>query len=98
MEDIIAVNTGAGKHKITLESRKICRVSGVSDVLSFDENAVLLETVDGMLMIKGEGLHVSRLNLDKGEADIDGKTDSFVYSERSSLAKKGEGLLTRLFS
>ena len=48
-------------------------------------------------MIKGEGLHVSRINLDKGEADIDGKADSFVYSERTSLAKKGEGLLTRLF-
>ncbi len=97
MEDITVVNA-AGKHRISLEGRKQCKVSGVTDVLSFDENAVLLETVDGMLLIKGEGLHVSRINLDKGETDIEGKTDSFAYSERSSLAKKGEGLLTRLFS
>lgn len=97
MEDITVVNA-AGKHRISLESRKQCKVSGVTDVLSFDENAVLLETVDGMLLIKGEGLHVSRINLDKGETDIEGKTDSFSYSERNSLAKKGEGLLTRLFS
>ena len=88
MEDI-TVNTAAGRHRITLDGRKQCKVTGVTDVLSFDEGAVLLETVDGMLMIKGEGLH--------GEADIDGKADSFVYSERTSLAKKGEGLLTRLF-
>ena len=94
MEDI-TVNTAAGRHRITLDGRKQCKVTGVTDVLSFDEGAVLLETVDGMLMIKGEGLHVSRINLDKGEADIDGK--AFVYSERTSLAKKGEGLLTRLF-
>ena len=77
MEDI-TVNTAAGRHRITLDGRKQCKVTGVTDVLSFDEGAVLLETVDGMLMIKGEGLHVSRINLDKGEADIDGKADSFV--------------------
>lgn len=98
MEDITAAKANTGKHRITLESRRQCRISGVLDVHSFDENAVHLETVDGMLMIKGEGLHVSRLNLEKGEADIDGKTDSFAYSERSSLAKKSEGLLARLFS
>lgn len=97
MENITAVNTTIGKHRLSLESRRQCRLTGVSDVLSFDEKEVLLETVEGMLMIKGEGLHVSRINLEQGEADIEGKTDSFVYSERSSLAKKGEGLLTRLF-
>lgn len=73
-------------------------MTGVVEVHSFDENAVLLETVDGMVTIKGTGLHVSRLNLDKGEADVDGKVDSLTYSDRTTLAKKGEGLLTRLFS
>ena len=50
MEDI-TVNTAAGRHRITLDGRKQCKVTGVTDVLSFDEGAVLLETVDGMLMI-----------------------------------------------
>lgn len=91
-------NTNAGKHRISLDQRRDCKMTGVVEVHSFDENTVLLETVDGMVTIKGSGLHVSRLNLDKGEADVDGKVDALLYSDRTTLAKKGEGLLTRLFS
>jgi len=90
--------TGAGRHNLTLEGRKQCRVSGVLQVISFDEKSILLETCDGILTIKGDGLHVGRLDLERGEADMEGRTDSFAYSEKTSLAKKGEGLLTRLFS
>lgn len=91
-------NTNVGKHRISLDQRRDCKMTGVVEVHSFDENTVLLETVDGMVTIKGSGLHVSRLNLDKGEADVDGKVDALLYSDRTTLAKKGEGLLTRLFS
>lgn len=97
MEDITGKVGSSGKHRMFLESRKSCKLHGVVDVLSFDENAVLLETVDGMLMIRGAELHVSRLSLEKGEVDIDGRVDSFTYTEKTSFAKKGEGLLTRLF-
>ena len=91
-------NTGVGKHRLSLDQRRECKITGVVEVQSFDENAILLETVDGMITIKGNGLHVSRLNLDKGEADVDGMVDSLVYADKTTLAKKGEGLLTRLFS
>ena len=97
MEDITGRGSGSGKHTMLLDSRKCCRLQGVVDALSFDENAVLLETVDGMLMIRGAELHVSKLSLEKGEVDVDGRIDSFVYTEKTSFAKKGEGLLTRLF-
>ena len=86
-----------GKHSFRMEQRHDCKITGVVEVHSFDESTILLETVDGMLTIKGENLHVSRLNLEKGEADVDGKVNSLVYSDKSTLAKKGEGLLTRLF-
>lgn len=86
-----------GRHRLLLESRKSCKLHGIVDVLSFDENAVLLETVDGMLAIKGAELHVSRLSLEKGEVDVEGRVDSFGYTEKTSFAKKGEGLLARLF-
>ena len=89
---------GVGKHRISLEQRRECKITGVVEVQSFDENTILLETVEGMLTIKGNGLHVSRLNLDKGEADVEGLVDSLVYTDKKTLAKKGEGLLTRLFS
>ena len=88
---------GIGKHRLTMEQRRECKLTGVVDVQSFDENTILMETVDGMLTIRGTNLHVGRLNLEKGEADVDGTVDSLVYSDKNTLAKKGEGLLTRLF-
>ena len=84
-------------HKIVVTSRKTALITGVLDVLSFDPGEVLLETELGMLMLKGEELHVNRLNLEKGEVDIDGRTDSFVYSERNAYKKDGESLLKKLF-
>ena len=66
-------------------------------VLSFDIHEILLETEQGMLMIKGDELHVSRLTLEKGEVDIDGRIDSFTYSDAGSPGHKNESLLSRLF-
>ncbi|MDE6220542.1 MAG: sporulation protein YabP [Lachnospiraceae bacterium] len=88
---------GIGKHRFSMEQRRECKITGVVEVQSFDENNILMETVDGMLAIKGTNLHVGRLNLEKGEADVDGKVDSLAYFDKNTLAKKGEGLLTRLF-
>ena len=48
-------------------------------------------------MIKGDELHVSRLTLEKGEVDIDGRIDSFTYSDAGSSGHKNESLLSRLF-
>lgn len=89
--------TMESKHKFSMEQRRDCKVTGVVEVHSFDENNILMETVDGMLTIKGSSLHVERLDLEKGEADVDGKVDSLAYADKNTLAKKGEGLLTRLF-
>ena len=75
----------------------MCNITGVCDVLSFDVAEVLLETEQGMLMIKGNDLHVSRLMLDKGEVDVDGKIDSLTYSESAGYGAKGESLFARLF-
>lgn len=85
-------------HKLTLNNRRSCTVTGVVDVLSFDVSEIMLETDQGMLMIKGNELHVNRLTLEKGEVDIDGKIDSLTYSEAgSSYGSKGESLLSKLF-
>lgn len=95
MEELNSVNKRV--HKLMLNNRRTCNLSGISDVLSFDENEIILETDQGMLMIKGSDLHVNRIMLDKGEVDIDGKFDSFTYSEQTSMSAKGESLLARLF-
>ena len=94
MEDL---NSSTRTHKVTMTNRRSCTVNGVNDVLSFDIHEILLETEQGMLMIKGDDLHVNRLTLEKGEVDVDGKIDSFTYSDVSGSGHKNESLLSKLF-
>ena len=54
-------------------------MTGVLDVLSFNLNEILLETEQGMLMVRGTDLHVNRVNLEKGEIDLSGNIDSISY-------------------
>lgn len=85
-------------HKLIVNNRKTSMVTGVLDVLSFDLNEILLETEQGMLMVKGTDLHVNRLNLEKGEVDLSGNIDSIAYSSvQPSKGKTGEGFIARLF-
>lgn len=83
----------SGRHTLTMEEREKIRMSGVIDVLSFDEEGVMLETTCGLLMLKGTGLHVGKLDLDAGEVTVDGMVDSINYSdgafgEKHSILKK----------
>lgn len=94
MEDL---NSSTRMHKMTMTNRKSCTINGVKDVLSFDIHEILLETEQGMLMIKGNDLHVSRLTLEKGEVDVDGRIDSLTYSDAAGAGHKSESLLTKLF-
>ena len=63
---------------------------------SFNESEILLETEAGRLSVKGELLHVRRLNLEKGEADIEGKINSLTYLSKKTENKE-ESLLKRMF-
>ena len=84
-------------HKLTLENRGAGPITGIREVVSFDENQVVLDTDLGLLTVKGKDLHVSRLTLEKGEVDLDGTIDSLNYSSNEALRKSGESLFTRLF-
>ena len=82
-------------HRLVINNRKTGTVTGVLDVLSLNE--ILLETEQGMLMVKGTDMHVNRLNLEKGEVDLAGNIDNISYSDIHSGAKAGENLLSKLF-
>lgn len=84
-------------HKLVVNNRKTSMVTGVLDVLSFDLNEVLLETEQGLLMVKGTDLHVNRLTLEKGEVDLAGNINSVSYSETGAQQKQGEKLISKLF-
>ena len=90
----MAENDGAQMHSILLEEREKLRVTGVSDVQSFDEEQVLLETGKGMLIVRGQGLHVEKLQLDAGETVVRGESSLLEYDD--SVPPRG-GVLRRQF-
>ena len=81
---------------IVIENRKKLSVSGVKDVLSFDDQIVILETELGLLTVKGENLRINKLSLDTSEVTIDGTIYQLAYSEKDSMEKDG-GFLGKIF-
>ena len=74
-------------HRLELDERHRLSVTGVSEVLSFDENEVIMNTTLGLLTVEGEQLHVEKLSLDIGELTLEGTVDSLQYSRGGQ--KKG---------
>lgn len=75
-------------HRIDLLDRARLQVSGVREVISFDEDTVLLRTVCGTMKIEGSAMHVSALNVDRGELILDGRVDGISY-EGDGAEKSG---------
>lgn len=80
-------------HHILLEGRANLTVSGVEEVESFDENAIVMATGKGTLVVRGEGLHIEKLSLDGGDLKVEGTVDSLTYEDDGR--EKG-GFLSRL--
>lgn len=89
--------TGKTTHRLQLTDRSRGTITGIRDVNSFDEKEISLVSDAGVLSVKGENLHVTRLDLEKQEVDIAGKVDSLIYSQGIAKTKGGEGILKRLF-
>lgn len=68
------------RHEMQMTDRGLLRLTGVVSVESSEEEKILLKTVMGPLAIAGEGLHIRRLDLDSGSAEIGGRVDSFSYA------------------
>lgn len=80
-------------HQVMLEERRCLTLTGVSDVDSFDETTVVVYTDMGELTVKGEGLHIGRLNVESGDLRVEGHIQSLTYAEP---AERG-GFFRRLF-
>ncbi len=80
---------------LILENREKLNVSGVNDVLSFDDQVVIIETELGLLTVKGENLKINKLNIDTSEVIVEGKIDNLSYSEHQ--AKSEGGILGKIF-
>lgn len=81
---------------IILENREKLSISGVLDVLSFDDQIVILETELGLLTVKGDNLRINKLSLDTAEVIVDGEIYNLGYSEKETGQKSG-GLFNKIF-
>ncbi len=79
---------------IYLENRERIKITGVSDVISFDDNFVEAETELGNLLIKGEKLKIENLNLEERELALNGYFYSCEYAETKG---KGKNVFSRMF-
>ena len=68
-------------HKLTLSQRKNLTMTGVTEVISFDENAVVLCTELGRMTVHGRELQLRQLALDGGQVAVDGNVSAIVYEE-----------------
>lgn len=80
-------------HKLTLDQRRSLTMTGVTEVVSFDELSVVLHTGLGTLIIQGKELQLKTLSLDGGQVAVEGTVSALIYEE----PRPAGGWLHRLF-
>lgn len=84
------------KSNIVLENRKRLSITGVKEVISFNDEIIVLTTNLGLLTLKGNGLKMNKLDVQNGDMIITGKINACIYSESESIKNK-DSILKRLF-
>lgn len=80
------------RHQITLVDREEMSIDGVTSLGSYDEKEIVMETEEGLLSVRGEGLNIKQLNLDKGNIVVEGLVKGLSYEDATNNKK---GLLGR---
>lgn len=81
---------------IILENRGKLSISGVLDVLSFDDQVVILETELGLLTVKGENIRINKLSIDTSEVIVEGDISYLAYSDKENEKTKGS-FMSKIF-
>ena len=81
---------------LVLENRKKLSISRVNDVLSFDDQVVIVDTELGLLTVKGENIRINKLSLDTAEVIVEGEISSLSYSQNKQEKNTGT-LLSKIF-
>lgn len=79
-------------HRLTLVERNRLTVTGVTEVVRFDDSAVVLQTGMGTLTVLGNELQLKNLSLEGGQVEVDGTISSLSYEE----PRHSGGWLSRL--
>ena len=82
-------------HEVNLKSREKMSLTGIKEIISFDETEIILKTCSGDLTIDGENIHINVLNVTVGELELVGKINGFYYSDIINNEK--HSILGRIF-
>ena len=80
---------------IVLENREKLSISAVNDVLSFDDEVIIIETELGLLTVKGRNLKINKLSIDTSEVIVEGEINSLSYSENNT--KSENNIFSKIF-
>ncbi|MBU4533612.1 MAG: sporulation protein YabP [Eubacteriales bacterium] len=84
-------------HRMEMLERKLLRIEGVQHVESFTDEEIAIDTNMGFLLLAGEGLHITQLNLDAGTLVVEGYLNGIQYREAGSRqGRRGKRILNRL--
>jgi len=89
-------NQKTGVQNLILENREKLSISGVIDVESFNDEMVVVDTELGILIVRGEDLHINKLSLESSELSIEGYITSCEYNEKDGRSK-GVGFFAKMF-
>ncbi len=84
-------------HTVHIDNRRRAVVTGVTDVDSFDENAVAFSIEDGFGTIVGRNLHISHLSLEDGQMKVEGEIVGLEYAERERKEEKPQGFFAKMW-
>ena len=84
------------ENNIVIENREKMSISGVTDVLSFDDQVIIVETNLGLLTVKGENLRINKLNIDTSDFSLNGNISSVSYSD-GTFDSKQNSFLGKIF-
>ncbi|NLU52547.1 MAG: sporulation protein YabP [Clostridiaceae bacterium] len=74
---------------IILKDRRRLLISGVNHVESFNEECIVLDTELGILVVRGNGMHINKLNVETAEIDVEGDIGAFEYMDNVAPQRKG---------
>ena len=90
-----AKNYDSTKHEVKVIDRSLIYLSGIDKIISFDSEEFLMESVMGIILLKGENLEIVKLDTHDGIVSIKGNINSMIYDDGKK--KDGENLLGKLF-
>lgn len=83
------IQTESKNTSLELKNREILRLTGITDVISFDEMSVYLVTESGNLLIEGNSLHITTLDVANGNMTVEGFIRSLIYNDKETTKKGG---------